>query len=385
MRVGNDLSATGTIDSASTSAIGSLSLLRGECRRAKERLSTDPVTVLAADLPGSRTEVRLNRNELDEAVREPLGDFVAVLHDTIDRSGLRPGDLVAVATIGGGARIPAATTTLSEHFQVPVITAPQPELTAAIGGGLTAVRGSAVEGATALAPAASPATQAAASPATQSAAMMAPEPPPASQALAWSDADDIPDVEPVGYDSDYFDYDEPGGRTTARPQLRFSEPEPAPHAALPWYRRPAVALGVGAVAALAVVGAAVFLVNRGDMKPTPTSPLGSVTSTTAPTQEPVVPAEQAPADEAPAQQQQTVTQQAPPAETVTQTEQPPAGAPPPAETPPPTTEAPPPTSEAPPPTSEAPATSQAPWSPTAPYPTIPGLPWAPAPGGGHRG
>ena len=101
--------------------------------------------------PDISGDVRLTRNELDDAIRQPLTDFAGVLQDTLDRTGGRSGDLVAVASAGGGARIPLITTTLSEHFRVPVITTPQPELTAAIGGGLKAARGTADEGATAMA------------------------------------------------------------------------------------------------------------------------------------------------------------------------------------------------------------------------------------------
>ena len=135
----NDLSAAGSVDVSGTLAIGSLTRLRGQCRAAKERLSTTAVTSLVAELPGHRSDVRLTRNELDDAIRRPVTDFVGVLQETVDRSGIRPGDLVGVASAGGGARIPIITTMLSEQFRVPVITTPQPELTAAIGAGLTAV------------------------------------------------------------------------------------------------------------------------------------------------------------------------------------------------------------------------------------------------------
>ena len=150
----NDLPAAETIDLSGTSAIGSLSRLRAQCRGAKERLSTAGVTALVAELPGHRSDVRLTRNELDEAIRQPIADFVAVLQDTLERNGVQGGNLVAVASVGGGARIPILTTTLSERFRVPVITTGQPELTAAIGGGLTAVRGTVVEGMTSMAAAA---------------------------------------------------------------------------------------------------------------------------------------------------------------------------------------------------------------------------------------
>ncbi|KWX22352.1 molecular chaperone [Mycolicibacterium wolinskyi] len=378
----NDLSAAGTIDLASTSAIGSLGRLRGECRRAKERLSVESVTALVAELPGHRSDVRLNRNELDDAIREPLDEFVAVLQDTVDRSGLRPGDLVAVATIGGGARIPAITTTLSAHFRVPVITGAQPELTAAIGGGLTAVRGTVEEGMTAMAPSAAPPTAAA--------ALVAPEPPAAPKALAWSDAQDIPDVAEV---DDYDFGPEPGMRTTARPQLQFGERELTEHeesVAQPWYRRRAVLAGAGGAAALVAVAAVLLMNNRdsGDVA-VPAATTAPVTTTTAPseTPPPAVPVE-ATAPEP--QQTQVMTHEAPPPQTVTQTVPPPAPqAPPVTETPQPTTETPPPppptTTEPPPATTQAPTSTQPPWSPAAPYPTIPGLPWVPAPGGGGAG
>lgn len=397
----NDLSAAGTIDLASTSAIGSLGRLRSECRRAKERLSTESVTALVAELPGHRSDVRLNRNELDDVIAEPLREFMSVLHGAVERAGLRPGELVAVATTGGGARIPAITTSLSSHLRVPVITAPQPELTPAIGGGLIAVRGIAEEGQTAMAPAS------AGAPPTAAAALVAPEPPAAPQALAWSDAQDVPDVAPVddysaeGYGDNYgSDFDtglEPAdGRTAARPRLAFGERELTERdeiAALPWYRRPPVILGAGAAAVLVAVVAVLITITGSDEPTRPASNTKAVPSTTA---TPVETAPAAPVDEpAPVDARQTVTREAPVPQTVTQTVEQPAPEappvtenPPPAETPTPTpnTEAPPPTTtEAPPTTTQAPTTTHAPWSPSAPYPTIPGLPWVPAPGGGHTG
>ena len=96
----NDLAAAGSVDLSGTSAIGALTRLRGQCRTAKERLSTTAVTSLVVELPGHRSDVRLTRNELDDAIRQPLTDFVGVLQETLHRSGIRPGDLVAVASVG---------------------------------------------------------------------------------------------------------------------------------------------------------------------------------------------------------------------------------------------------------------------------------------------
>jgi hypothetical protein len=373
----NDLSAAGTIDLSGTSAIGSLTRLRAQCRGAKERLSTAAVTSLVAELPGHRSDVRLTRNELDEAIRAPLADFVGVVQDTVERNGIRTADLVAVASVGGGARIPIITTTLSEHFRVPVITTGQPELTAAIGGGLKAARGTVDEGMTSMA--AAPGAVAAAAAATAMAPEVDPQDAgPASstfRALAWSDADDVPDVAPP----DPYEYGEGangGGFTPdARPPMQFDhEPYEQEAAPLPWYRRPALVLVAGVLVLLAALTAAVLFVMREDSTPAPASTTAPVTTTTATptTTAAAPPLAPPPPPQTEAPQTRTVTQQAPqPPVTVTE-------APPP---PPPTSEAPPPppaTTEAPPPTTEAPTTPP-PWSPTAPYPTIPGLPWVPAP------
>jgi cell division ATPase FtsA len=353
-----------------TSAIGSLTRLRAQCRGAKERLSTAAVASLVAELPGHRSEMRITRNELDEAIRAPLADFVGVVQETVERNGIQTAHLVAVASVGGGARIPIITTTLSEHFRVPVITTGQPELTGAVGGGLRAARGTVEEGATSMS--AAPGVAAAAAAATAMAPGVDPQDAPASStfgALAWSDADDVPDVAPT----DPYEYggEANGGVTDARPQMQFDHEEQYEYEAapLPWYRKPAIILGAGVVALMAALAAAVLFVMRNDSTPTPASTTAPVTTTAPSTSAAPIPAEApAPPPQTQAPQTRTVTRQAPPP--VIETQAPP---PPTSEAPPP----PPPTTEAPPPTTEAPTTP--PWSPTAPYPTIPGLPWVPAP------
>jgi hypothetical protein len=338
---------------------------------------------LKADLPGSDGELRMTRTELDEAISQPLAGFVQELQDTVQQSGIRPSELVAVATVGGGARMPIITTTLSEHLRVPVITAAQPELAAAIGSGLKAVRGTVEEGATSMAPVA----------ATMAAAALAPDPadsPKSSAftALAWSDADDVPEVAP----SEHYDYDdfgaddfgaEGGGGTSddwgsARPQMEFepAEFEDETTVAQPWYRRPPVIVGAAMLVVLAAVGWALVVLLRNDSSTEPTGNNMSVTATPlTPTASPPAQTEgPPPAPEGP--EPQTITEGVPPP-AVTVTEQAPAAPPaepPPAEPPPaaPPAEPPPaaPSSEAPPP----PPVSQAPASnpPSTTMFTIPG-------------
>ena len=125
-------------DPAGTSMVGSLSVLRDECRRAKERLSDETATAIVIDVPGMETTVRMTRMELDHLIDEPLAEFLAALADTLDRNRIPLASISAVATIGGGARIPLITQRLSEHLRTTVVTTPQPQLTAAEGVALIA-------------------------------------------------------------------------------------------------------------------------------------------------------------------------------------------------------------------------------------------------------
>ena len=144
-------------DPSGTAMVGSLSRLRDECRRAKERLSDETATAIIVDLPGLETTVRMTRMELDDLIAGPLAEFLAALVDTLERNRVPLASISAVATVGGGARIPLITQRLSEQLRTKVVTTPLPQLTAAEGVALIAHRSQIVETATTLAPAA-PAT-----------------------------------------------------------------------------------------------------------------------------------------------------------------------------------------------------------------------------------
>ncbi|WP_264892381.1 Hsp70 family protein, partial [Mycobacterium kiyosense] len=268
----SEMPATGSFDPTGTAAIGSLSRLRMECRRAKERLSATTVTSLSDEVPGMRGDVRLTRTELEETIRGPLDGFLQALENMLGRNGIHPTSLVAIATVGGGAGIPAVTTSLSGRFGVPVVTTPRPQLTAAIGAALRAARGPGDNIATALTPAA---------PAAMAGAVAASAPPPPFEdvgpdlhtdapvsvmqpALAWSEADPESRALPAAAAVSKAASGERGGSgfTAARPQMSFEHddrPDPERKApVLPWYRLPAVIL-VGTVVAVLLVGTAVAI------------------------------------------------------------------------------------------------------------------------------
>lgn len=305
----SDMPSTAGFDPAGTVAIGSLSRLRTACRSAKEELSASTATTLSDGLTG---EVRVTRDELDEAIRTPLDRFVAVLENSLARNGIQ--DLVAVVSAGGGANIPAITTTLSQYFRVPVITTPRPQLTAATGAALRAAHGPGEIAATASAPAASATLTARAvpggrSPEATATAQAAPAWPTAGAAAvqAWSQTGKQPQVAP---DSQV---------ATASQAASHADEPPAESAGEKRKRRlfrlPVMAGIVGAAAAVALVGTAVTIgltsANKSATTPAPgvtSSPVPAPPANTATAQAPP------PSQEAPAP---STTDTNPPAQTET--------------------------------------------------------------------
>jgi actin-like ATPase involved in cell morphogenesis len=130
------------------SMVDVLTTVRAHCRAAKERLSSDTATAVPVELPGRRTEIRITRRELEELTDPMIADFLGALDDTLDRYGVPTAAVSAVATVGGGARIPLLTRRLSEHLRAPVVTTAQPHLSAVQGAVLLAQRARVVDVAT---------------------------------------------------------------------------------------------------------------------------------------------------------------------------------------------------------------------------------------------
>jgi hypothetical protein len=372
-----DLSSAGSLDTSETSAIGSLTRLRAACRRAKEELSATTAATLTAELPGFGGDVRLSRSEFDDAIRPSLDGFVTRLQQALQRNEIRAADVVAVASVGGGANIPAITRTLIEQLRVPVVTTPRPDLTAAVGAALRTGRGSTDGSRTALAPTAS-------GPESLSDTTTMLEIPPEANftpALAWSEVDDDSDIMPFT-----GEYPEPGEEPADEPDAGG---EPTARAAGAWYRPSVVVIVVTALAVLAIL-AAILLALRQGSGGAPTTPTTEVSPQPSTTTE-VPSTSQSPPPET------TIEPAPPPPETTVEPlPPPPPPAPPPRTTatqpppPPPETTTPPPspspsvppppvatepTTQAPPPT-EAPPT-QAPQYPRYPPRREPANPFSP--------
>ncbi|SOX54800.1 hypothetical protein MAAFP003_3479 [Mycobacterium ahvazicum] len=382
-----NLPSADSFDPSGTSAIGPLSRLRTGCRIAKEQLSSTTVATLAEGLPGIPGEIRLTRNELDDAIRTSLTNFVAVLDETLVRNGIR--DLIAVVSVGGGANIPAVTTMLSGHLRVPVVTTPRPHLAPAIGGALRATRGPAETSATLLTPSVSRATAAAvaAAPAAPVAVEERPSaltdaPEPVSRlmpALAWSEAGDESRMMPAAPAAAEQIPNHVGGSgyTSARPALNFEQPgrprREKKTPVVPWSRVPGMVV-IGTAVAVLLVGIALAIGLSDDKPATTPNPGVKTTPATAPSANGAAP-QPAPPSQAPMTGQAAPQPAAPP---------PTADAPAPADTPAPAAVDPPPPAAVdtpvpaapPPPPVEAPAPPPIPAIP-APAPRVPPIPAIP--------
>ena len=337
----NHLQASGSAadngsQTAGTMRMGSHTRLLGECQRAKEALSGADEATVATGI----ADIRLSRNEFEQLISGPLDRFVSTVEEILQRNGIRD-NLAAVATVGGGAGIPLVATRLSERLHVPILSGPQPVVSAAVGAAVLGQQQSSAGAPTAAAAVVEPPTQMAPAPPAAPPTQVVPTAPGAPAPLAWSEDADPAD-EPVPYT---------GGEHSgeyAQAAAQFDDAEDNRYAAeadrLPWYKRTALVLTVaGALLAVLVAVVLALTVGLTDNNPVNTTP------PSAPPPTPQTVTVTAPEGTT----STTVIVPPPPPPPVTTTNNPPPETtnyqPPTTYTPPPTTTAAPPTTTQPPP------------------------------------
>lgn len=279
---------SGHADTEGTMPAGSLSLRLDECRRAKELLSSATVTVVSGDMPGAGDDVRLFRTEFEELISEPLDQFVGSVEELLRRNGVPAARLAAVATVGGGACIPLVTERLEQRLHAPVVTTPDPMLSAAIGAATFAEEQLSADHPTAIGPAANPTAPGAPAPtatdidpaawAADAGAAAAHESPQDGsrsatyRALAWSEDDSTGD-EPLAYAAD-DDASAPAPPAATVEPDHGADYSPAP--APPRRKRPGLLFGVTTIAALALLLAAGVVVFKLSNTNAPTPSTSSV-------------------------------------------------------------------------------------------------------------
>ncbi|MCQ4364443.1 Hsp70 family protein, partial [Mycobacterium gordonae] len=128
------------VDPAGPAVLGQLGRLSEQCREAKERLSTDAVTELAAELNGASASIELTREKFEDLIADRLTGLIYAFDDMLARNNSSFADLAAVVTVGGGANIPLVRQRLSFHTRLPVLAASDPVSAAAKGALLMATR-----------------------------------------------------------------------------------------------------------------------------------------------------------------------------------------------------------------------------------------------------
>jgi molecular chaperone DnaK len=115
-----------------------LSGLRGECGRAKERLTEAGETDVGVPLPTGPVRAPVTRAEFEEMIRPALQFTMDTLDRTIRSGGLRADQLDGILLVGGSARIPLVAELAAARFPASVAVAPDPQATVAAGAALAA-------------------------------------------------------------------------------------------------------------------------------------------------------------------------------------------------------------------------------------------------------
>ncbi|MGH3726357.1 MAG: Hsp70 family protein [Mycobacterium sp.] len=257
-------------DPDGTASLGALTRLRDRCRAAKEHLSTETATVVPVELPGTGSDVRITRGDLEDGIREPVAALIVKVQEILEQNGIQPASVSAVVTIGGGAAIPLVNQQLSEHIRCPIIAAPQSQLAAALGAAIMAGQPDEIPSPeqTMMRPVPS-GEETAKSPATAATVE--------SAGLAWSEVDTSPELQ------EYQDYNTPA--TAARPEVTFSRGSGDYRDTAPvrWFQRPILWFFVAAVFS-ALVFTALFVAwqDRDDDTQSSSTPPSATTSSSHP-------------------------------------------------------------------------------------------------------
>jgi actin-like ATPase involved in cell morphogenesis len=127
---------TSMVSTADVAGMLALRRLRAACRRAKERLSSAPETVVEVALRHARGHVEITRRAFERTVEPDLVLVADLVATTIEGAGLIPADLGGLVLTGGSAPIPLLAELLSTRTGLSVTVADEPDLATALGAAL---------------------------------------------------------------------------------------------------------------------------------------------------------------------------------------------------------------------------------------------------------
>lgn len=127
-----------SLDPSDPATRAAITRLRRECVEAKEALSSDTDVTIAVLLPGTQTQVRLTRSELESMIGPTLEDTVGAMERALRSANVVPRDVTAVLLVGGSSRIPMVAELVSSAFGQPIAVDTHPKHAIALGAALAA-------------------------------------------------------------------------------------------------------------------------------------------------------------------------------------------------------------------------------------------------------
>jgi molecular chaperone DnaK len=115
----------------------SIALCRRECTQAKQALSTDTEVTIPVLLPDVQSQVRLDRAEFEDLIRQQVAQTVEALRRTLRSADVSPQDLDAVLLVGGSSRMPLVAQLVSAELGRPVTADADPQAAIALGAALS--------------------------------------------------------------------------------------------------------------------------------------------------------------------------------------------------------------------------------------------------------
>lgn len=241
-------------------------------------------TDIVAELGGRSCSLTVTQDDLEELIQDRLTGFIYAFDDMLVRYRKSWSDLVAVVTVGGGARIPLVTERLSMHGRTPILTPSQPAFAAACGALVLASRGGELDLRTrtsirllATADAAGDVVDLGAGD-----VLVIDDEALTDRELAWSQTDDPGDLR-MRFGGETYDEDGPAGWS-----MRLNVIDP-PRERRPWRRLriSQLIIGMSAVVAMTAVGGVAYTLTGIENRQAPPPP--SVAPPPAPSVKPAAP------------------------------------------------------------------------------------------------
>jgi len=113
-----------------------LNQVRAECRHAKEALSAQPSALVRVALPSTTVDATVQRADLEAMVRPRIGDSIRALERTVASAGLRIDQVTRILLVGGTSRMPVVGQMVAQATGRPVSLDDHPKLAIAVGAAL---------------------------------------------------------------------------------------------------------------------------------------------------------------------------------------------------------------------------------------------------------